>query len=87
MHLNGDGMAHASGTYPHELEALANERGCAAQVVQDLYQGELELLQSEARVHAYIPVLAAKRVRDLLRVGLTPAEASAAAVAVDLPNA
>jgi Protein of unknown function (DUF3562) len=49
------------------LEQLADETGCAAEVVQNLYQGEYQLLQREARVSNYLPVLALKRVRDLLR--------------------
>jgi Protein of unknown function (DUF3562) len=54
-------------TYPREVEQLAHETGCNAQVVRDLYQDELQLLHREARVRAYIPVLAMKRVRDVLR--------------------
>lgn len=49
------------------LEQLADETGCPAEVVQNLYQGECQLLQSDARVSKFIPVLAFKRVRDLLR--------------------
>jgi hypothetical protein len=55
-------------TLPRELEQLAIETGCGAQVVQDLYQGQFELLQRDARVRVYIPVLAMKRVRDVLRL-------------------
>lgn len=49
------------------LEQLADETGWAAEVVQNLYQGEYQLLQRDARVRNFLPVLALKRVRDLLR--------------------
>ncbi len=50
-----------------QLEQLASEAGCTAEVVQNLYQEEIQHLQSRARVGTYIAVLAMKRVRDLLR--------------------
>ena len=54
--------------YPSkQLEQLADEAGCTAQIVQDLYQDQFETLQRDARVRAFIPVLAVKHVRDVLR--------------------
>jgi len=50
-----------------EFEQLAEKTGCAAQIVEDLYRNEFQLLHREARVRSYIPVLAMKRVRDRLR--------------------
>ena len=61
---NADQMAEAP---KDRLEQLADETGCATEVVQSLYQGEYQLLQRNARVRNYLPVLALKRVRDLLR--------------------
>jgi Protein of unknown function (DUF3562) len=60
-----DRLAEAPPT--DRLEQLADQTGCATEVVQNLYEGEYQLLQREARVSNYIPVLALKRVRDILR--------------------
>jgi hypothetical protein len=50
-----------------QFERLANQWGCSTQFVRDLYQQELELLQHNAQVHGFIPVLALKQVRNALR--------------------
>jgi hypothetical protein len=57
----------ADTSFKDHLERLALEAGCTAEVVQSLYQEEIQHLQSRARVGTYIPVLAMKRVRDALR--------------------
>jgi hypothetical protein len=57
----------ADTSFKDHLERLASEAGCTAEVVQSLYQEEIQHLQSRARVGTYIPVLAMKRVRDALR--------------------
>jgi Protein of unknown function (DUF3562) len=57
----------ADTSFKDHLERLASEAGCTAEVVQDLYQEEIQHLQRRARVGTYIPVLAMKRVRDALR--------------------
>lgn len=49
------------------LERLAMESECSPEIVRDLYQRELQLLQHEARVQGFIPVLALKHVRNALR--------------------
>lgn len=54
-------------SFPRELQELATETGCGPQIVQDLYQDQVELLQRDARVRTYIRVIAIKRVRDVLR--------------------
>jgi hypothetical protein len=51
------------------LEHIAQETGCATEVVQTLYQDQYQLLQRDARVRSFLPLLALKRVRDLLRHG------------------
>lgn len=66
------GAAHASPAnrthHDHALfERLAMESDCSPEIVWDLYQRELQLLQHEARVHGFIPVLALKHVRNALR--------------------
>lgn len=57
------GAEHSSSSF----ERLANESGCSPDIVRDLYQREFELLQHGARVHGFIPVLAMKHVRNVLR--------------------
>ena len=57
----------ADTSFKDHLEQLASEAGFAAEVVHSLYQEEIQQLQSGARVGTYIPVLAMKRVRDVLR--------------------
>ncbi len=57
----------ADAPFKDHLEQLASEAGCAAEDVRSLYQEEIQHLQSRARVGTYIPVLAMKRVRDVLR--------------------
>ena len=49
------------------MAELAIASGCALDVVQELYQRELSLLQREARIDTYVPLLAARRVRDVLQ--------------------
>jgi phosphatidylserine decarboxylase len=49
-----------------QFEQLADESGSSPEIVRDLYQRELVLLQHDARIRSYIPVLAMKRVRKAL---------------------
>lgn len=49
------------------LEELADRSGCSIERVEDIYSRELLLLQRDARIRAFIPGLAMKRVRDALR--------------------
>lgn len=43
------------------------ETHCDVELVADVYRNELEQLESQARVHEFVPVLAVRRTRDRLR--------------------
>lgn len=58
------------------LAQLANDYGYSLEAVEDLYQQELSLLQRNARIGIYVPLLAMRRVRDVLRDGPQEAEIS-----------
>ena len=67
-HASGMEEAPPVGQYSGPpVEQLANESGYSLEFVQDLYQRQVVFLGDGARIRAYIPVLAMKRVRDALR--------------------
>jgi len=51
------------------LEKLAGQHHCPLELVERLYVRELTLLEGEARVQAFVPVVALRRVREVLRRG------------------
>lgn len=62
-----DRIADAEPT--ERLDQIAEDTGCAADVVQVLYRDEYDQLRREARISSFIQVLALKRVRDVLQNG------------------
>lgn len=48
-------------------EAIAKETETAVEVVQEIYEQELSVLASDAKITQYLGVLASRRVRMLLR--------------------
>ena len=48
-------------------EAIAKETQIDVEVVQEIYEQELTMLASEAKITQYLGVLASRRVRLLLR--------------------
>lgn len=49
------------------IEALARENDVSFEAVESLYHIEVVKLEQVARIKTYVPVLAGKRVRSLLR--------------------
>ena len=75
----------ASDTPPHDctaqardIEALAREAHLPIEDVAQLYARELAALTAGARITHFLPVLAARKVRALLRQRLYPRRAPAA---------
>jgi hypothetical protein len=59
---------HASSADAAQLvAALAREFNVPVENVQSLYREEFERLESSARVHEFVPVLAASNTREFLR--------------------
>lgn len=48
-------------------EAIAKETETAVEVVQEIYEQELSVLASDAKITQYLGVLVSRRVRMLLR--------------------
>lgn len=48
-------------------EAIARETETSVEVVQEIYEQELNSLSSEAKITQYLGVLASRRVRMILR--------------------
>lgn len=48
-------------------EAIAKETETAVEVVQEIYEQELSVLASDAKITQYLGVLASRRVRMLLK--------------------
>jgi Protein of unknown function (DUF3562) len=51
-----------------EIELLAREAGVPVETVQEIYQVELDKLESSARIKTFVPVLAHRRVKARLQV-------------------
>lgn len=49
------------------IEALARENDVSFEAVESLYRIEVVKLEQVARIKTYVPVLAGRRVRSLLR--------------------
>jgi hypothetical protein len=49
------------------IEKIAEEANWPATVVAEIYWHELKRLQDRASIKAYVPLLAAKKVREALR--------------------
>lgn len=49
------------------IEKIAAESNWPATVVAEIYWHELKRLQDSASINTYVPVLAAKKVREALR--------------------
>ena len=49
------------------IKALAEEIDCPVEEVNNIYVSTLGSLKSTSRIQDYLPVLASKKVRDMLR--------------------
>ena len=49
-----------------EIELLARQTGMSVDTVQEIYQVELDKIESSARIKTFVPVLAHRRVKALL---------------------
>jgi len=55
------------------IESLAQSEGIELEDVRSLYESVLEKLKEEAVISDFLPIFAAKKVREILRVrGLPP---------------
>ena len=54
------------------VEGLARFFGCDAEDVQSLYESILAELKREATIVDFLPIFAARRPRDMLRLKTTP---------------
>ena len=66
---------HEPGLSPHvpsktdsDVEVLARETDTPVDAVRELYRVEREKLEHSARIKAFVPVLARRRVKELLLV-------------------
>jgi Protein of unknown function (DUF3562) len=50
-----------------DIESLARETRTPVRAVQEIYQLEHAKLERNAKIKTYVPVLARRRVKDLLR--------------------
>ena len=59
----------------HAISELAGESGHPIDVVASVYRAELARLKEDASIHDFLPVLAARRTREALRIdeGIAPA--------------
>jgi len=70
-----DEVRHKEETARHSstIESLAQSEGIELEDVRSLYESVLEKLKEEAVISDFLPIFAAKKVREILRVrGLTP---------------
>jgi hypothetical protein len=58
----------STGTREPEFEMLARETNTPLDMVREIYRVERDKLERSARIKTYIPVLAHRRVKALLRV-------------------
>ena len=49
------------------IEKVATDFDCPCEFVEQLYAGELSVLEREARIQTFVPVVALRRVREALR--------------------
>ena len=70
-------VTNVSATADPEVELLARETDTALDTVRELYRAEREKLVS-ARIKTFIPVLALRRVKELLLVHRRPRRAQGA---------
>ena len=61
-----------------EVELLARETDTALDTVRELYRAEREKLELSARIKTFVPVLALRRVKELLLVHRRPRRAQGA---------
>ena len=59
--------ARGSGRTP--VEKLAAHWNCPLERVERLYASELTMLEAEAKIQTFVPLVALRRVRDVLRRG------------------
>jgi len=77
MYVNGESSARDPGRVaPHvhqaqrpSMEKLAADWSCPVELVEQLYVGELKVLERNARIQTFVPVVALRRVREALRDG------------------
>jgi len=61
------GPADRAVSHRHAIQSLAERWHSPLDEVERLYRNELTELESCARITQYLPLLASRRVRDLLR--------------------
>jgi hypothetical protein len=71
MHEPGSSPNIASKT-DSDVEGLARETDTPVDAVRELYRAEREKLEHSARITAFVPVLARRRVKELLLVHRGP---------------
>ena len=64
--------AEAERKFDSVVEGLARFFGCDAEEVQALYDSIIAELKREAIIMDFLPIFAARRVRDMLRLKTTP---------------
>lgn len=61
------GTPSMAATHRRAIQTLAERSHASFEVVEGMYGHELSELRSHARITQYLPLLASRRVRDLLR--------------------
>jgi len=59
--------ADISSLHRSTIEELAADSHSPVELVERLYRDELTILESQARIRVYLPLIVRRRVRDVLR--------------------
>ena len=67
MTMNAKASLPKHGSERTRLEQIAADAQRPVETVERLYVSELAILDSEARIQAFVPLIAMRRVKDALR--------------------
>lgn len=65
--MNSEALIRIGQSVHEHLERLAADGRHTIEAVERLYLTELVALERQARIHAFVPLIAMRRVRDALR--------------------